>query len=630
MQTGIAHHPPRAKSQAASAPFREFHYRWEWHLKSSPEALWPFVSDTNRFNRDTGVPAVERRAANDRLPNARRHLRLFRLGVPVEWEEEPFEWVRPYRFGVVRRYSGGPVAEMRVRAELEPERGGGTHAIYEVWARPANLLGLLAIPVQVGLLSARAFARAFREYDQLAATQSATLQYTSQSHYAPGGKARLVQLRSALLNQGEKSHVVAQLTDLIERADDATLSRLRPYALADLWGVPRRDTLELFLKSTRLGLLEFRWDVLCPLCRGAKESSPTLGDLPARVHCDTCNIDYDANFDRSVELTFRPNPAIRKVEEVEYCVGGPQLTPHIVAQQLVPAGETRTLKLPLESGRYRLRALELRGAQSLAATDEGTSEANFKVASDGWPGDEPLLSLTPTVHLDNKSGVEQLLILERTAWGDQAVTAAEVTTLQLFRDLFASEALRPGERISVGSLTVVFTDLQDSSRLYREVGDAVAFGWVLDHYDILRENIEAEGGAIVKTIGDAVMAVFVHPVSAVKAMLKAQHELAYPPAGQQSLQLKSGLHYGPCIAVRLNDRLDYFGSTVNFAARLTDLSSPNGIVISSAIRNDPEVLEYLVDVSDLVDAQALEARVKGFDDVSNSLWQMKLKAREVQ
>ncbi len=627
MHTGIAHPQTPAQQRAAPQFLREFHYRWDWHLNSSPEALWPFVSDTNRFNRDTGVPTVERRAAPNRLTNARRRLRLFRFGVPVEWEEEPFEWVRPHRFGVVRRYSGGPVAEMRVWAELEPERGGGTHVVYEVWARPANLLGLLGIPIQVGFLSAQAFARAFHAYDQLASTQSVSLQYTARSHHAPGGKARLAQLRSTLLTQGEKSHVVAQLIDLIERADDATLSHLRPYALADLWSVPRRDVLELFLRATRLGLLELRWDILCPLCRGAKESSPTLGELPARVHCDTCNIDYDANFDRSVELTFRPNPAIRKVEEVEYCVGGPQLTPHIVAQQLVSAGETRSLKLPLEPGRYRLRALELRGAQALLAGEEGANEVTFKAASEGWPGDEPSLSLNPSLYLENKSGSEQLMILERMAWSDQAVTAAEVTTLQLFRDLFASEALRPGERISVGSLTVVFTDLQDSSRLYREVGDAVAFGWVLNHYDILRENIEAEGGAIVKTIGDAVMAVFVHPISAVKAMLKAQHELAHPPTGQQPLLLKAGLHYGPCIAVRLNDRLDYFGSTVNFAARLTDLSSQNGIVISSAIRNDPEVLDYLVGVSDLVEAEALEARVKGFDDVSIDLWRMRLNAR---
>ncbi|MEK7325297.1 MAG: hypothetical protein AAB217_08605, partial [Chloroflexota bacterium] len=69
--------------------YNEFHYHWEWRLQSSPEALWPFVSDTDRFNRDTGVPAVEMRASDKPPTNARRRLRLTRFGVPIEWDEEP-------------------------------------------------------------------------------------------------------------------------------------------------------------------------------------------------------------------------------------------------------------------------------------------------------------------------------------------------------------------------------------------------------------------------------------------------------------------------------------------------------------------------------------------------------------
>jgi len=99
-------------------PFREFHYRWQFDLKSSPEELWPLVADTNRFNRDTGVPSVE--PAGETSGNARRRLRLTSFGVPIEWEEQPFEWVRPQRFGVVRRYFKGPIEELRVEAELTP------------------------------------------------------------------------------------------------------------------------------------------------------------------------------------------------------------------------------------------------------------------------------------------------------------------------------------------------------------------------------------------------------------------------------------------------------------------------------------------------------------------------------
>src|SRR5439155_12306842 len=142
-------------------------------------------------------------------------------------------------------------------------------------------------------------------------------------------------------------------------------------------------------------------------------------------------------------------------------------------------------------------------------TSAGAESARFAVSDAGWPGDELALAPALALTLENRTSGEQLLILERTAWSDQAVMAAEVTAMQIFRDLFASEALRPGERIAVGSLSVLFTDLRDSTRLYRAVGDAVAFGRVMDHFDLLKTVIAAEGGAIVKTIGDAVMAVFI-------------------------------------------------------------------------------------------------------------------------
>src|SRR5262245_32940393 len=148
----------------------EFHYRWEFDLDSSPEQLWPMVADTNRFNRDTGVPSVEPASGSGKvLGNARRRLRLSILGMSVEWEEQPFEWVRPSRFGVVRRYSKGPIAELRVRADLTPRpeaEGGGTKLVYEIWAIANGLPGRLVIPIQIGIISRRNFARTFREYDQ--------------------------------------------------------------------------------------------------------------------------------------------------------------------------------------------------------------------------------------------------------------------------------------------------------------------------------------------------------------------------------------------------------------------------------------------------------------------------------
>ena len=532
--------------------YPELHYRWKWRLRSAPEQLWPFVADTNRFNRDTDLPAVYR-TDEETGENARQSLRFSRLGVQLEWEEEPFEWVRPYRFGVHRRYHAGPVASMRVLVKLTPQPEGGTQLLYQTWVRPSNLLGMVTVPPLMKFSTRRSFGAAFHEYDELAMKASPAPEQSWDVHFAPGGRARLAALQRQLSEETGEPELVARLVEAVEKGDDFTMARLRPYVLADAWGVSRRKVLEICLQATRAGLFVLRWDLLCPLCRGAKESASTLAEMKQQVHCEVCNIDFSANFDRSVELTFRAGPAIRRVEDRSFCVGGPQVTPHIVAQQLLPAHEQHSVTLPLEVGRYRLRTLELAGGQFLMAKTEGVGEVTLTAADNGWPQGELGVSQAPTLRFENATDAEQLFILERMAWNDQAATAAEVTSLQVFRDLFSSELLRPGEQISVGHLTILFTDLRGSTSFYRELGDAPAFGRVLDHFEALREAIMEENGALVKTIGDAVMAVFRRPISALRAILNAQRQLASPPEGTPPFYLKAGMHQGPCIAVTMND-----------------------------------------------------------------------------
>jgi class 3 adenylate cyclase len=612
---------------------REFHYRWEFDFDSSPAQLWPLVADTNRFNRDTGVPTVEALSSQSNSKNARRRLRLSAFGIPVEWEEQPFEWVRPVRFGVVRRYSKGPMSELRVRVELQPrekadgdaETGAqesiGTKIIYEIWAKPKNIIGMIAIPIQIGLISARNFARTLREYDRLARHGRAAASESKAVDFAPGGRERLLALSEKMVALGSNNEIVAMLVDHIENADDFAMARIRPYELARQWRQPKRATLETCLCATRGGILDLQWNLICPMCRGGG-STGSLKEISSQVHCPGCNIDFTANFEQSVELTFRPNPSIREADTEMFCVGGPQVTPHIAAQQLLPPATSRSIGVELEEGRYRLRTMGLSGWQHLRVTDEGLRVTTLRAAPGGWPDQELEIGKCSQLQFENATDDEQLFILERTAWSDDAATATEVTALQVFRDLFASEALRPGEQISVGTLTVLFTDLKNSTRLYREIGDATAFGHVMNHFDVLKQVIEEEDGALVKTIGDAVMAVFRQPASALRAMLHAQQRLALPSDGVQPLNLKAGLHTGPCIAVTLNDRLDYFGSTVNLAARLEGQSTGGDVVISNAVYSDPAVREFLSDTQHGVVATRFEIPLKGFDEERFELWRV--------
>jgi class 3 adenylate cyclase len=614
---------------------REFHYRWEFDLEASPERLWPLVADTNRFNRDTGVPEVETVSGKGtRLGNARRRLRLFFLGMAVEWEEQPFEWTRPQRFGVVRRYTKGPIIELRVVAELIPRdaslgegrKSTGTKLVYQLWAKPRNILGLAIIPIQIGLVSARNFAKTFRDYDELARQGLTVASVSPDVEFVPGGRARLLALSEKLAAEGIETELVALLVDHVENADDFALGRIRPYELATQWKQPRRALLEACLAATRAGMFDLQWNLICPMCRGGP-ATDSLKEIASELHCPACNIDFTINFEQSVELTFRLNPSIREVHGENFCVGGPQMTPHIVAQQLLAPRSNRKIDLVLEEGRYRLRTLNLPGGQHLRAAESGEPGLKLRATAEGWPSGELVIASRAQAEFDNQTDEEQLFILERTTWSDDAATAAEVTALQVFRDLFASEALRPGQQISVGTLTVLFTDLKDSTRMYREIGDATAFGRVMNHFDVLKQAIAEEDGALVKTIGDAVMAVFRQPAAAVRAMLQVQQTLASPPDGMLPLTLKAGLHTGPCIAVTLNDRLDYFGSTVNLAARLEAQSTGGDVVISASVYSDPGVRELLSDSAGELVANRFEMPLKGFAEECFELWRVSVQNR---
>ncbi|MCB8944582.1 MAG: hypothetical protein H6658_12600 [Ardenticatenaceae bacterium] len=601
----------------------EQHNRWQWQLQASPQALWPYVADTDRFNRDTLLPPVSPILSDDgsqTLNNARRRLK-FRLPlVNIIWEEEPFEWSYPTQFGVIRNYLTGPLRQMRTLTQLEPLPQGGTQLTYEVWIQPRNVLGRFGWPF-VATYSKQQFGRVYAQYDEMALANQMPMSRAS-GKFASGGQARLAQITQRLLTQQQDGRFVQKLTELITTADDMTLARLRPYVFAREWGITRHEALQLFLFATREGLLTLQWDVLCPFCRGAQQTHDHLSDIETNVHCSSCQIDFNVNFNQSVELTFAPNENIRPIERLEFCIAGPNVTPHIISQQLLPPRSRRTVMPELENGRYRCRTLSLPGSQYLQVSNNGLAQVEIFADEQGWLAEELQLAAQPTLALENRTDEEQLLILERMAWSDDAATAAEVTTLQQFRDLFADEALRPGEQISVGSLTILFTDLRDSTRMYREIGDAPAFGLVMNHFDVLRETITAENGAIVKTIGDAVMAVFRHPVAALRAILAAQDALSTPPPGERPLLLKAALHYGPSIAVNLNERLDYFGSTVNMAARLEKFSQGGDVIMTETIYHDPEVQEYLTHQTQRLHTHSFMEELKGFDNESFTLWRL--------
>ncbi len=222
---------------------------------------------------------------------------------------------------------------------------------------------------------------------------------------------------------------------------------------------------------------------------------------------------------------------------------------------------------------------------------------------------EALRRIPPTRRLDP---VFRELVNARFGW----VPALALINIPTFRELVSQQTLPEGQWLGVKRLAICFSDLRGSTALYHRVGDAQAYRWVCEHFKVLFDAAGRHNGAAVKTIGDGVMGVFANPLDALRSIADALAGMAklntrIGLTGDDRLALKIGLHTGPCIAVTLNGRLDYFGETVNIAARLGELSEGDDVVLSHAILGDSQTC---VLAEGLGQVQPLIAKLRGLPE----------------
>jgi len=579
---------------------------WVWHFDRPVEAMWDILADTARFNEAAKLPKHEI-IETPRLDGSVEYRGRIRRGpLLLEWEERPVNWIYRRWFEHCRDFRNGPLRTLCASLTLEPE-GEGCRGTYRIAVEPRNLLGRL-------ILAGGFFRNAGRNFGQLAqdAGDFAAGRREEPFHYDPPSlgeetRRRLDAIVQTIEATPNGHGLGRQLADHVTNAQEVDLWHLRPLALARNWKRNPRDVIETCLQAVKSGLLELRWDLLCPRCRVAKAWTASLDRLPTGAHCPTCNIDYERDFSKNVEAAFRPAAAIRPLVGGEYCLFGPMSTPHIKLHITLAPGESRSFAVDLPFGPYRLRTLEPGPEAVIEWTAGGFPEVVLErnAVRAGAPAAPGMVTLT------NHGDRQATAIVEDRRWLADALTADRITAIQTFRDLFASDVLRPGDEVAIGEVALMFTDLKGSTAFYERVGDARAYTVVRDHFAFLAGIVREHEGAIVKTIGDAVMAAFADPAAAVRAAIATQRKVAAFNAGhgEGAITIKLGLHLGPCIAVTLNDRLDYFGSTVNLAARLQGESTGGDIVISERLATDPAVRELLTRFA-LTDESA---EIRGFD-----------------
>jgi class 3 adenylate cyclase len=586
-------------------PFTPRRISQEWEIDAPVPLVWEVLGQTDRLNRESGLPSIQVSSFEDEAIGRPVQARLYRV-IPLSWVEYPFEWVRGRSYSVQRDYTKGPLARFRGGVELEPS-GAGCRVRIFAELTPRNLLGQLAVPLVVRetLRKARDYCRKAVERlrSPLPASPAPPPASLPPSVLGPSKTDRaLLQQRARRLEEAASldRRILGLLARHLAEAGDDEVVRMQPYALAARWGTERAETLRVFLHATKAGLLNLVWDLMCPNCRVPKVEADSLSLVTRRFHCDTCGIDYDANFDRYVELRFRVHPAIRQAQDHVYCFGGPYSAPHILVQYLLRPGDAQDLSATLEDEAYRIRTLRVNHSTLLVPTaHEATPFAPFTYRERGWERTEAAFH-PGLVHLRWTNQGSKLIgvVLERVRWDEQAVPAAKVATMQEFRDLFSSEVLAPGQGIGVEAVTILFSDLKESTRLYEEAGDAPAYGHVRRHFDFLKERVGRCRGAVVKTIGDAVMASFHQPVDAVRCCLEIQRDIesfnrSLPD--RRPLVVKLGVHHGPAIAINANGRLDYFGRTVNVASRILRESRGGDVVMARELAEESSVSRVLAE-----------------------------------
>src|SRR6476646_3684692 len=423
----------------------------------------------------------------------------------------------------------------------------------------------------------------------------------------------------AALRQSSDEAVVDMLERMVRDAPDHALNKMNALDLARTSGLDEELVIAALLNAVGLGMFERTWNVMCRSGAGVLSANKSLKTLnSAQYNCAFCAAGYETSLDDLVEVTFTVSPRVRKIaahspdelSAAEYyrqifwssaidLPTDPEKLLREVTLEMVelPPGERAILSLHAPEGTlivfdpvtHTAQFLDVRGEEASARQNLSVIFNKAQVPVDTValrPGPLRLAlenrtdgRVLPAVWVANQA-LDDLLTRRKPI-----LTAKRLLTNQTFRDLYRTDTLAIGQRLKILSLTFLFSDLKDSTELYENVGDLVAFDLVNEHFRLLQEIIASERGAVVKTIGDAIMATFETPDRAIAAAIRMREAMSDLGAERQhqSLRLKMGIHEGSCMAVTLNGQQDYFGQTVNIASRVQGLAASRSIVVTESV-----------------------------------------------
>ena len=382
--------------------------------------------------------------------------------------------------------------------------------------------------------------------------------------------------------------------------------RMNAYRVSQSTAIPVDRLIRILLWGTQKSVFQLHWQQHCPHCNMITAEYDSLAASSGESYCKMCDTEYSVDFKERVEVTFSLHPSIEELEIPPYCLPPRSLKP--VAQLSMARGEVEDAEFQVSPGVYRYYCPITMSMGKMHVEDkEGESELEIHQLADSTFNPPEIHISAGQVHLKavNETVPISGLIIHEDKLAhpipfqdlELHLNGLEIIHYPEFREIFGDDALSDREKMTISSVTILFTDITGSTRMYERLGDVQAYNIVRDHFQILIEAIQNRGGTIIKTIGDAVMASFIESETAFRSIFEAMDEFENYNSQKDDdhrVNLKIGIHSGPAILVNLNDRLDYFGSTVNKAARIQSLARSHQIAFSEEILGFPGIKKLLV------------------------------------
>ncbi len=569
---------------------------------SDAAAAWRLVGDSDFLNRVATNPPLDYTIHAE--PSGFPELQGVISGpgpIRHNFREVDLYWVHGQRFRQIREIQGPMLQRAYYEANLTPD-GDGVRAGIRLELSPSYRL--LSLPVR--MVQERNLGCWNRLLQELPAP--------GQSDRGPARRQLSDGVRAALRRwqeRGVSERVATAVTALFEQARPWELQELRPSVLAQKWSMNPRELLVSFLEGTQAGVFELYWSVRCPRCQGGVSMGRSLSNLADHAGCSSCRIEFQTDLESTVEILFAAPAELRTGNEQAFCTLYPAGRPEVLAMMILQPGTEEQFTLDLPEGSCKLGIGGAQADQVLEVGEEGEEAWQWSSAEAVPKAMLKAGKVKFTLSNPGRDRVRVDLALKRTA--AVGTSAAFLATMPEYRERFGPQILAPDIRISVQAVAILFTDLTGSAALYHEQGDASAFRFVHEHFAILARAVTENGGVSVKTIGDALMAAFHQPDQAVRAALQMLRDFeswvgSWPLSRRPGL--KVGIHFGPAMAVHTDSAgLDYFGGTVNLAARAQGKASGGAVVWTESVQAEPRVQKLLS--AQGLEVQPFEAAVKG-------------------